>query len=98
MSRKKKSDGSRNARITKRKEKGKENERGASQRRCDKKTWRSKEATARNKEGRGGEGRKREGGRGAGSPERHLRKASVELLMRIGGSSSHMVQIIKCAK
>lgn len=61
MSREKKSDGSRSANITKRKEKGKENERGASQRRLDKrrdkKTSRSKEATARNKEGRGGRGR-----------------------------------------
>lgn len=37
-------------------------------------------------------------GRGVGSPERHLGKASVELPMRIEGSSSHMVQIIKCAK
>lgn len=65
--------------------------RGASQRRLDKKRREARTQQARNKEGR-------EGGRGAGSPERHLRKASVELLMRIGGSSSHMVQIIKCAK
>lgn len=58
------------------------------------KTQRSEGTTARNEERKG---RKEESGRRDGSPERHLRKASVELPMRIGGSSSHMVQIIKRA-